>query len=64
MQQLCLLCGAHEAVWARTKGPLPDWLLAAFCPVLKGLSSIAAFLLLCALQALPVNVKGRIKNLL
>jgi hypothetical protein len=37
--------------------PISDWLLAAFCPVFQGLSSLAAFLLLCALQALPVIVK-------
>jgi hypothetical protein len=39
-------------------GPISDWLLAAFCPVFKGLSFLAAFLLLCALQAWPVNVKN------
>jgi hypothetical protein len=38
--------------------PISDWLLADFCPVFfKCLSSLAAFLLLRALQALPVNVK-------
>ncbi len=31
--------------------------MAAFCPVFKGLSSLAAFLLLCALQVWPVNVE-------
>jgi hypothetical protein len=31
-----------------------------FALFFKGLSSLAAFLLLCALQALPVNVKNRL----
>ncbi len=56
MQQLCLFCVAYEAVWPQTNGQFLTgcWLL--FALFFKGLSSLAAFLILCALQALPVNV--------
>ncbi len=56
MQRLCLFCVAYEAVWPRTNGQFLTgcWLL--FALFFKGLSTLAAFILLCALQALPVNV--------
>jgi hypothetical protein len=52
----CLFCVAYEAVWPRTNGQFLTgyWLL--FALFFKGLSSLAAFPLLRALQALPVNV--------
>ncbi len=51
-----LFCAAYEAVWPRTNGQFLTgcWLL--FALLFKGLCTLAAFLLLCALQALPVNV--------
>ncbi len=62
MQQLCLFCVDYEAVWTRTNGQFLTgcWLL--FALFFKGLSSLAAFLLLYALQAFPVNVNKQIKK--